>query len=161
MITGSSSGIGLAIASSLASEGASIVLNGRHQRRLDEVKDLVPGAMVHAADVRSPDDCQCLVEAVVAEYGRLDILVCNVGSGVSVPPGQETPEEWQRILDLNLHTTTQMVWAATDALSEVSGNIVCISSICGLEALGCPIPYAAAKAALQSFVSARPLASLV
>jgi 3-oxoacyl-[acyl-carrier protein] reductase len=52
-----------------------------------------------------------------------------------------------------------MVWAATDALASSAGNVICISSICGLEALGCPVPYAAAKAALESFVrnSARPL----
>src|SRR3546814_15925165 len=51
-----------------------------------------------------------------------------------------------------------MVWAATEALAESRGSVVCISSICGLEALGCPIAYAGAKAALESFVhnSARP-----
>ena len=56
------------------------------------------------------------------------------------------------MFDVNLHASTQMVWAATEALAAVAGNAVCISSICGLEALGCPVPYAAAKAALESYV---------
>jgi 3-oxoacyl-[acyl-carrier protein] reductase len=92
-------------------------------------------------------------------HGHLDVLVCNVGSGASVPPGQETPEEWRRVLDRNLYPSTQMVWAAESALVSSGGNVICISSICAFEALDCPIPYAAAKAALESFIrnSARPL----
>jgi 3-oxoacyl-[acyl-carrier protein] reductase len=80
------------------------------------------------------------------------VLVCNVGSGASMPPGKETPDEWRRVLDINLLAATQAVWAATDALIASRGSIVCISSICGIEALGCPVPYAAAKAALESYV---------
>lgn len=159
LVTGSSAGIGLAIARTLAAEGASVVLNGRDAGRLAEARATLPGAAAHAADVRDPAECQRLVREVLATHGRIDVLVCNVGSGTSVPPGQETPEEWRRVLDINLHATTQMVWAATDALAAAAGNVVCISSICGLEALGCPVPYAAAKAALESYVrnSARPL----
>lgn len=159
LVTGSSAGIGLAIARTLAAEGASVVLNGRDAGRLAEAKAALPRAAALAADVRDPAECQRLVREVLAAHGRIDVLVCNVGSGASVPPGQETPEEWRRVLDVNLHATTQMVWAATDALAAAAGNVVCISSICGLEALGCPVPYAAAKAALESFVrnSARPL----
>lgn len=159
LVTGSSAGIGLAIARVLAGEGASVALNGRDARRLAEAEAEVPGSASFAADVRDPAECQRLVREVLSRYGRIDVLVCNVGSGASVPPGQETPEEWRRVLDLNLHATTQMVWAASDALASTRGNVVCISSICGLEALGCPVPYAAAKAALESFVrnAARPM----
>ena len=159
LVTGSSAGIGLAIARTLAAEGASVVLNGRDADRLAEARTRLPCAAAHAADVRDPAECQRLVREVLAEHGRIDVLVCNVGSGASVPPGQETPEEWRRVLDINLHASTQMVWAAADALAAATGNAVCISSICGLEALGCPVPYAAAKAALESYVrnAARPL----
>ena len=159
LVTGSSAGIGLAIARTLAAEGASVVLNGRDTGHLAEAKTALPGATALAADVSDPAECQRLVREVLAAHCRFDVLVCNVGSGVSLPPGQETPEEWRRVLDINLHATTQMVWAATDALAAAAGNVVCISSICGLEALGCPVPYAAAKAALESYVrnSARPL----
>lgn len=159
LVTGSSSGIGLGIARALAAEGATVALNGRDPRRLEEARAVVPASSAITADVRDPAQCQRLVRDVLERHGRLDVLVCNVGSGASVPPGQETPEEWRRVLDLNLHAGTQMVWAATEALAAAGGNVVCISSICGLEALGCPVPYAAAKAALESFVcnAARPL----
>jgi 3-oxoacyl-[acyl-carrier protein] reductase len=159
LVTGSSAGIGLGIARVLAAEGATVALNGRDARRLEEAGAALPGASAFAADVRDPAECQRLVREVLQRHGRLDVLVCNVGSGASVPPGQETPEEWRRVLDVNLHASTQMVWAATEALAAAKGSVVCISSICGLEALGCPVPYAAAKAALESYVrnAARPL----
>ena len=159
LVTGSSAGIGLSIARILAAEGATVVLNGRDARRLEQAQAALPDASAFVADVRDPAECQRLVCEVLQRHGRLDVLVCNVGSGASVPPGQETPEEWRRVLDVNLHASTQMVWAATEALAAAGGNAVCISSICGLEALGCPVPYAAAKAALESYVRnvARPL----
>ena len=159
LVTGSSSGIGLAIAQTLAAEGAKVVLNGRDAGRCASAAAPVPGATAFAADVREPDACQALVRGVLDLHGRIDILVCNVGSGASVPPGKETPDEWRRVLDLNLHPTTQMVWAAREALASARGCVICISSICGIEALGCPVAYAAAKAALESFVrnAARPL----
>ena len=159
LVTGSSGGIGLGIAQVLAAEGAIVALNGRDVRRLEEACVTVPRSSAFEADVRDPAECKRLVREVLQRNGRLDVLVCNVGSGASVPPGKETPEEWRRVLEINLHASTQMVWAATDALAAAGGNVVCISSICGLEALGCPVPYAAAKAALESYVhnAARPL----
>jgi 3-oxoacyl-[acyl-carrier protein] reductase len=113
----------------------------------------------HIADVTLPEDCKRVVGEVASEFGLIDILVCNVGSGVSVQPGAETPDEWRRIWEVNFLATTNMVEAARPHLSDTA-SIVCISSICGTEALGAPIPYDAAKAALNAYVRgmARPLA---
>ena len=152
LVTGSSSGIGLAIAKQLSQEGCKVILNGRDSVRLRAAQGDVPGADALAADVRDARACQTLVQSALIQHGRLDVLVCNVGSGASVPPGNETPDEWRRVFDINLHAATQAVWAATDALTASRGSIVCVSSICGIEALGCPVPYAAAKAALESFI---------
>lgn len=159
LVTGSSAGIGHAIASALCNEGAKVVLNGRDDAKLNQAVVGLPGSTGFVADVSNPDECIGLVNAVVAKYGLLDVLVCNVGSGRSVPPGQEDPREWDRVLSVNLRTTTQMVWAARSELIKSKGTVICISSICGIEALGCPVAYAAAKAAVESFVrtSARPL----
>ena len=91
--------------------------------------------------------------------GRLDILVCNVGSGGSVPPGHETAAEWHRVFGLNLWSATNAIEAAKDALCGSRGAIVCISSICGVEVVpGAPVTYSAAKAALNAYVRgiARP-----
>lgn len=159
LVTGSSAGIGFAIAQQLALEGCQVVLNGRDAERLKAAQTRIAGSSGVLADVRDPEACQALVQRVLAQHGRLDVLICNVGSGASVPPGQETPAEWHRVLELNLHSTTQAVWAANDALVQSRGNVICISSICGIEALGCPLAYAAAKAAVESYVrnSARSL----
>ncbi|MEQ9728062.1 SDR family NAD(P)-dependent oxidoreductase [Pseudomonas sp. WHRI 8822A] len=159
LVTGSSSGIGFAIAQQLALEGCHVVLNGRDPERLQAAQKQIVGSSSVLADVRDPDACQVLVQRVLEQHGRLDVLVCNVGSGASVPPGKETPAEWHRVLALNLYSTTQAVWAATEELVASRGNVICISSICGIEALGCPVAYAAAKAAVESFVrnSARSL----
>ncbi len=159
LVTGSSAGIGFEIARQLALEGCQVVLNGRSAQRLRAAQEQIADADSVLADVRDPQACQTLVQSVLERHGRLDVLVCNVGSGASVPPGKETPAEWHRMLDINLHSTTQAVWAAADALVASRGNIICISSICGIESLGCPVGYAAAKAAVESYVrnSARSL----
>ncbi len=158
LVTGSSSGIGLAIAEGLAREGCRVALNGRDAQKLATAAKRLNG-LPFPADVTVPGQCHSLVESVLQAYGGLDILVCNVGSGASVPPGEETPEEWQRMLDLNLLTAAHMTAAAREALGKRQGVVLCISSICGREVLGCPIAYSAAKAALHSFVQgmARPL----
>ena len=92
LVTGSSAGIGLGIARILAVEGATVVLNGRDAGRLEQARDALPDASAFVADVRDPAECQRLVREVLQRHDRLDVLVCNVGSGASVPPGQETPD---------------------------------------------------------------------
>ena len=120
------------------------------------------GASFHAADVTDPAAALALVSEIEKQSGRIDILVCNVGSGASVPPGKETAAEWSRVMDLNLFATTNMIEAARPLMSRGNGDraIVCVSSICGLAALGAPVTYSAAKAALNATVRglARPLA---
>lgn len=160
LVTGSSKGLGRAIATALHKEGCRVAANGRDHGPLDVLaRQMGDGVVPVAADVTDPEACQSLVRRVEELFGRLDILVCNVGSGASVSPGRETPAEWRRVLDMNLASATNMVEAATEALARQSGAIVCISSICGIEALGAPVTYSAAKAALNAYVRgiARPL----
>jgi NAD(P)-dependent dehydrogenase (short-subunit alcohol dehydrogenase family) len=101
-----------------------------------------------------------VVKQVVAQIGKLDILVCNVGGGRSVSPGQENADEWQRVFALNFWSATNTIEAAREALVMSRGSVVCISSICGLEVIpDAPVTYSAAKAALHAYVRgiARPL----
>ncbi|UPJ64836.1 SDR family NAD(P)-dependent oxidoreductase [Bradyrhizobium sp. 191] len=163
LVTGASRGIGLAIAMTLAAEGAKVALAARGADALDAARAAIGGSTsAHAADVTDPAAAATLVHEVERRWGRLDILVCNVGSGASVPPGKETAAEWSRIMDLNLFATTNMIEAARPLMARGSGDraIVCISSIAGMAALGAPVTYYAAKAALNATVRglARPLA---
>lgn len=163
LVTGASRGIGLAIATTLAAEGAKVALAARGTDALDAARAAVRGSTsVHVADVTHPAAATTLVQEVERQWGRLDILVCNVGSGASVPPGKETAAEWSRVMDLNLFATTNVIEAARPLMARGSGDraIACISSIAGMAALGAPVPYYAAKAALNATVRglARPLA---
>ena len=160
LVTGASRGIGRAIAEVLHGEGCRVALNGRTAADLAAAAADLPGAVAVAGDVTRPDGAQRIVAAAVAALGRLDILVCNVGGGRSVPPGDETYDEWQRVFALNLWSTTNTVEAAREALAVSRGAVVCVSSICGLEVVpGAPVTYSAAKAALHAYVRgiARPL----
>lgn len=160
LVTGSSRGIGKAIAEVLHAEGCRVVLNGRDASELAVAAATLPGAIVVAGDVTRPDECRRVVDEAVSAVGGLDIVVCNVGSGRSVPPGEETHEEWQRVFALNLWSTTNTVEAARAALVATRGVVVCVSSICGLEVIsGAPVTYSAAKSALHAYVRgiARPL----
>lgn len=160
LVTGASRGLGLAIAKTLAAEGARVAMNARSGDALDRAVKGVRGAVAVPGDVTNPAECDAIVQRMNAELGGLDVLVCNVGSGKSVPPGEETADEWERVLAVNLRSTTNMVSAATESLGKSQGAVVCISSITGFAALGAPVTYSAAKAALNAYVRgvARPLA---
>jgi len=161
LITGSSRGLGFSIAQALHAEGCHVILNGRDAMNLEKQAALLEERVsVMIGDVTEIDTCKKILAKIESSFSRLDILVCNVGSGGSVPPGNETPMEWRRVLDLNLYSATNMVEASRSLLSQQGGSIVCISSICGQEVLGAPVTYSSAKAALNSYIKgiARPLA---
>ncbi len=160
LVTGSSKGIGLAIAQTLHAEGCRVALNARNADDLQAATSLLSGAIGVVGDVTRPAEARQIISEVLRNFDQLDILVCNVGSGRSVSPGNETADEWQRVFALNFWSTTNSVEAARDALVESKGVVVCISSICGLEVIpGAPVTYSAAKAALHAYVRgiARPL----
>jgi NAD(P)-dependent dehydrogenase (short-subunit alcohol dehydrogenase family) len=160
LVTGSSLGIGRAIAEVLHAEGCRVVLNARNTEGLTAATAHLPGATGVIGDVSTPEEARRIVTEAVAVLGGLDILVCNVGSGRSVPPGDETHTEWNRVFAQNLWSATNTVEAAREALIASRGVIVCVSSICGLEVVdGAPVTYSAAKAALNAYVRgiSRPL----
>lgn len=164
LVTGASRGIGFGIAQRLSTDGCSLAINGRNKDNLAAAAARLGGNVYEVVgDVRDPTGAGSAVEAAVASLGGLDILVCNVGSGSSVPPGTETFAEWQRVFVTNLFSTTNTVEAAKDALAKSNGTIVCISSICGVETIpGAPVTYSVAKAALNAYVKgiSRPLGKL-
>lgn len=149
LVTGGTRGLGLEIVRVLREEDCKVIVNARNAPQGE--------ANFLSGDMQDARECA----AMAAKLDRLDILVCNVGSGRSVPPGEETAEEWQRVLGVNLLAATNAVQAFRPLLEKSRGSIVCISSIAGLAALGAPATYSAAKAALNAYVRtvARPLAA--
>lgn len=163
LITGSTKGIGKAVATLLHKEGCNVTINGRDRKMLSDTMSLFK-ERIHGciADVTAHDDCKTLIKETINQWGSIDILVCNVGDGTSVPPGNETLGEWKRVFDKNFYSTVNIIDAAKDELSKTHGSIVCVSSITGMETLGAPVTYSVAKAALNVYVKniSKPLAKL-
>lgn len=163
LVTGSSRGIGNAIAIVLHKEGCNVTINGRNSKTLKNISSSFKERIHHSVtDVTKQEDCKKLVKETVKQWGSIDILICNVGSGTSVKPGEETYEEWQRVFANNFYSAVNLIQLAKNELAKTHGSIVCISSIAGIEALGAPVTYSVAKAALNSYVKniSKPLAKL-
>ena len=153
LVTGSSRGIGKSIAKAFYDEGCNLILNGRdHNTILQTLQEFPERTSYFVGDVTNSQTCNSLIKKVIEDWGKLDILICNVGSGKSVPSGCETSEEWNRVLGINFFSTTNMVEAAKHELKKTQGTIVCISSIAGVENTAAPLTYSVAKAALNTYV---------
>ena len=136
LITGSSKGIGKAIAKALYDEECNVILNGRNLTNLKSaVKTLGKNVDYFVADVTKLKSCISLINHIKKHHGKLDILICNVGSGKSVPPGKENSSEWEKMFEINLSSATNIISAAQKILTESNGTIVCISSIADLKPL--------------------------
>jgi NAD(P)-dependent dehydrogenase (short-subunit alcohol dehydrogenase family) len=152
IVTGASSGLGAVFARALAEAGADVALGARREDRLAGTRAAVEAAGRRAltvrTDVSSPEDCQALVDATVAEFGRVDVLVNNAGVGTAVPATRETPEQFRAVIDVNLNGCYWMAQACARVMQPGS-SIVNISSILGLTTAGLPqAAYAASKAGL-------------
>lgn len=162
LVTGSSKGIGKEIAKEFLNCGAKVVINGRDKESLDKtLKELnLDKKYGIRADVTKPLEAKKLIEKSDKILNKINIIVCNVGSGRSVPPGDENHEEWQRVFNQNLWSTTNVVEAGKEYLKKTQGSFICISSICGHEVIdNAPITYSTAKAALNFYINSisRPL----
>jgi len=152
IVTGASSGLGVAFAKALAEAGADVALGARRVEKLEETKQLVEAAgrraIVVATDVSKPEDCQALVDATVEQLGRVDVLVNNAGVGTAYPATRETPDQFRQVIDINLNGCYWMAQACGRVM-EPGSSIVNISSVLGLTTAGMPqAAYSATKAAL-------------
>jgi ketoreductase RED2 len=154
IVTGSSSGIGAAVARSLAQAGALVTVNSsRSVAAGREVADALPRAIYVQGDIGVEADCEALVAATLAEFGRLDILVNNAGTTQLIPHEDldaATDEVWQRILTVNVLGTWHMTRVSVPALRESGdGVVVNVTSVAGLRPSGSSIPYAVSKAGVN------------
>ena len=148
LITGGGSGIGAAIARTLAQAGAAVSIAGRRAGPLEEVAAQLPRAKAIVADVTSEADCDAMVAAARAAHGPIDILVANAGVAESAPAAKFDLAHWQRMLDVNL---TGAFLSAKAALPDITRGdaagrrIVFIASTAGLKGYAYVAAYCAAK----------------
>lgn len=154
LVTGADSGIGLATAKRLASEGARLALVARDAERLaaalDEVKSAgAPDAMLAVGDVTDERGAAAIIERVIERFGEMDVLVNNAGALTTEPLMRLSGKDWRRVLDVDLlgafFFARQMLLHA-----RPGGVVVNVSSIHALATASGVGPYAAAKAALVS-----------
>lgn len=165
LVTGSTSGIGEAVARRLVADGYRVVLNS--VRSVDAGAKLVAEfgddvAHYVQADVAVEDDAKRLVTETINRFGQLDVLVNNAGTTQVIPHGDleaATPEVFRRLYDVNVVGTWQLTVAAMPHLRDGSGCIVNVSSLAGVRPTGSSIPYAVSKAALNHLT--RLLANVV
>jgi len=150
VVTGASSGLGVAFAQALAQAGADVVLGARRIERLPETGALIEAEGRNFAalktDVTVPEDCTALIALAIERFGRVDILVNNAGVGTAVSATSETPEQFRSVIDVNLMGSYWMAQAFARAAKN-GGAIVNISSILGMRPGGLPqAAYASSKA---------------
>ena len=152
IVTGASSGLGVDFAKGLAEAGADVVLAARRVERLEETAKLVEAegrkALAVACDVAKVEDCQAVVDAAMKEFGRVDILVNNAGIGTAFPATREDPEDFRRVIDINLNGSYWMAQACGRVMQPGS-SIVNIGSVLGSTTAGLPqAAYGSSKAAI-------------
>ncbi|MBX5333005.1 SDR family oxidoreductase [Rhodococcus fascians] len=152
IVTGASSGLGVSFAKAAAEAGADVVLAARRVDKLAQTAALIDSvggrSLSVATDVVDPDQCTAMVEAAVAEFGKVDVLINNAGVGTAYPATRETPEQFRSVIDINLNGS---YWAAQACgrVMQPGSSIVNISSILGLTTAGLPqAAYSASKAAI-------------
>lgn len=151
LVTGGSSGIGLATARLFAGEGATVYISGRRQGELDRAAGAIDGQVVGVqGDVSKGDDLDRLFARIGREAGRLDVVVANAGIGSFAPLGAYTDEHVDAIFNVNVKGTAFTVQKALPLMTN-GGAVVLLGSIVGVQGVPAFGVYAASKAAIRSF----------
>lgn len=159
LITGGNGGIGLGMARGFAEAGADVVIAGRNAAKsraaAAELAQLGVKTAVVEVDVRDPESCRKMVEATVAELGRLDILVNNAGINIRKQPEQYTPGEWREVLGINLDGAFYSSHAAYRAMTKAGGGkVINIGSMMSIFGASFATPYAASKGGIVQMTRA-------
>jgi NAD(P)-dependent dehydrogenase (short-subunit alcohol dehydrogenase family) len=153
VVTGGTSGIGLATAKQFVKEGAHVFITGRRQSELDiAVKELGNNVTGIQGDVSNLADLDKLYEAVKQEKGHLDILFANAGLGSVLPLGQITEEHYYKTFDVNVKGTIFTVQKALPLFRNNAGSIILTGSMAGSMGMPAFSIYSATKAAIRQLI---------
>ena len=151
VITGGSTGIGLATAKRFADEGASVFITGRRQAELDAAaKEIGPKAVAVKADASNMADLAHLFDTVKAAKGRIDVLFANAGVYDFSPFGTITEETYDKMFDINVKGVLFTVQQALPLMAD-GGSIILTGSVAGSKGFESFTVYNATKAAIRSF----------
>ena len=150
LVTGGIRGIGAAIGDRLAARGMTIAAGySRDKEAADLFRETHPGSSVHQGDIGAVEDCERVISEVLAQHGRLDVLVNNAGITADKTVRRMSPHDWDRVVQVNLSGAFYLSRAILQhMLDRGSGRIINISSIIGESGNIGQANYAAAKAGL-------------
>lgn len=154
LVTGSTSGIGEAVARRFAADGMRVVVHSRRSAEAGKALATELGGAYVQADLAVEEEARALVAGALGQYGRLDVLVNNAGISWPVPHADlaaATPADWRQLLEVNLIAPWVLCTEALPALRQSPGGgcVVNITSHAGVRPKGSSVPYAASKAALN------------
>ncbi|CAH1205465.1 MULTISPECIES: SDR family oxidoreductase [unclassified Paenibacillus] len=153
VVTGGTSGIGLASAQQFVKEGAYVFITGRRQRELDEaVKQIGKNVTGVRGDISKSEDLDILFETVKREKGHLDILFANAGLGSFLPLGEITEAQYYKTFDVNVKGTIFTVQKALALFPNKRGSIILTGSTAGSTGMPAFSIYGASKAAIRQLV---------
>jgi meso-butanediol dehydrogenase/(S,S)-butanediol dehydrogenase/diacetyl reductase len=147
LVTGGGSGIGAAVAATLAADGLQVCVAGRRRGPLDEIA-AATGAHPVSVDVSEPTGARTAVQTCLERFGRLDALVVSSGTGAGGTVLEQTLERWNRVIATNLTGTFLLCQAALEALIQTRGAIVTVASLAGLRADPGSAAYCSSKAGM-------------
>lgn len=154
VITGASSGLGEAAARHLAAQGAVLMLGARRSDRLDaivtDLRNEGRQASARVTDVTDSSQVQALVDAAIAQFGRIDVIINNAGLMPHSPLERRKIEDWNRMIDVNLKGVLYGIAAALPAMQQQkSGHVINVSSVAGHKVRPGSAVYAATKTAVR------------
>lgn len=154
IITGSSIGIGRVMAFEMAKRGAKIVLNARNPERLEKTHQALQAAgfesIAVAGDVSNPEDCQKLISAAIATFGKIDILVNNAGISMEGTVEELDPEVFRKVMEVNYLGSVYPTQAAIPQLRKTKGSLIFMGSLAGIHGLPDHSVYSSSKMALTA-----------
>lgn len=152
IVTGASSGIGLATAREFSRVGANVVLAARNIERLREIESELPRALAVECDVTSEDQCRRMVERAVERFGGVDILINNAGLSMRALLDDAQIDVLRRLMEVNFWGTVYCTKFALPYIQASRGSVVGVSSVAGFHGLPARTGYSASKYAMQGFL---------
>ena len=155
LITGGSSGIGLAMAQEWGKKGCIVYITGRNKAKLEEALQILNKQQIEAfsivADAASEEDNQRTINEIVARWGRLDVLICNAGISMRALFEEVELEVFKQVMDINFYGTIYSVKYALPHILKAKGSIIGVSSINGRRGTPARSAYTASKYAMEGF----------
>lgn len=154
LISGAARGIGLGIARGFLTEDSRVVLTDINAGLLAETEILLKAefaenrTLAFVGDMTDESDINRILKATGDSFGPVEVLIANIGFSSGRPGLESDSKDWLKFFEYNLFGAVKLTRAAHQQLRETKGRIIYIASIAGMEVLGAPVPYSAAKSAL-------------